>query len=106
VLDQKGQRGQKLLDSFFRRRRILAATQIDNDPGHISEERHRNVGADELQKRSDHAQFDDKVATVGSVADDVAERPDRLLADVLVGRVQEAQEVLDGAGEHDRLCKN
>ena len=67
------------------------------------EEGYGYLWVDEGEEGLDDAQLDDVVAEVRPVADDVAQGPHRLLAHVLVRRVEELQEEGDGAGGHHGL---
>ena len=103
VLDEKGERGQQTSNGVVAGRRILAPTQVDNDPGDVAQECDGYCGRDEAEQGLDDAHLHDQVAALRTVADYVAESPDRLFAHVLIGRLEQAQEVLDRARHDHRL---
>lgn len=68
VENETGERGQELLDGVLGRWRLLAATQVDNDPRDVAQERERYLGPDEREQRLDHAQPNNQIAALRSVS--------------------------------------
>lgn len=52
-------------------------------PGDVPQKRYRNIGIDEGQEGLNDPQWDDVIAKIGTVADNVAQCPHGLLANVL-----------------------
>lgn len=71
-----------LIDGLQGRWWVLVTAKIDNHPGDVAQEADGNVGLHERQQRRHDAHLNDIISQMRSIADDVAECPDRLLADI------------------------
>lgn len=76
---------------------------VNDDPGDVTQELDGDARVDERKQRRDDAERDDIVPELRPVADDVAQRPDGLLAHVLVRRVEQLEKQRDRVGLDDGL---
>ena len=74
------------------RRLRLTAAHVGERPGGVAQHRHLGLGIELLEQRREHVVTEDEIAALGRVARDVAERPNRLLAHVIVRRHEELHE--------------
>ena len=88
-LHEHGQRGRHNVPGRLR----LAAAQIRERPGAVAQHRDLGLGFQLLEQRREHLVREDEVASLGRVARDVAKRPHRLLAHVIVRRHEELHEI-------------
>jgi hypothetical protein len=84
-------------------RRGLAAAEVGEGPDGVAHHRDLWSTLDQLQDRLERARHQHHVAQLRTVARNVAERPDRLLAHVLGGVAEEADEGGDAVGLDDAL---
>lgn len=82
VVNEMTEGWKDLIDGLDRRRRVLVAAQVDDHPRDVAEEADGDVRFDERQQRLHNVHLDDVISKLRSIADDVAERPDGLLANV------------------------
>ena len=74
------------------RRLRLAAAEVGQRPRGVAQHRHLRVRVKLLEQRLQSALRQDQIPALGRVAGNVAERPDRLLAHVVVGAHEELHE--------------
>jgi len=67
MVNKNGKSWQDLADHFNLWWWFLASTQVHHDPRHITQERERNCGSDERDKRLYYAKRNDIVATMRTV---------------------------------------
>ena len=91
VMDKHVKRRQNLLYGLHRGWRILVATQVHHDPGHIPQEGDGYLGINEAQQRLHHPQIDDIIPQHRSIPDNVAQRPHGLLAHILMRAAQQTE---------------
>lgn len=100
--DELGQGGQTGLD-HVEIRLGLPAAEVAEGPSGIPQHGQFAPLVKLLEERLHRPGLQDQVATGGGISRDVPEGPDGLLADVVVGREEEANEDGDGSHFHDHL---
>jgi hypothetical protein len=85
------------------RLRVLAPAEVGEGPGRIAEHAELVVLVEKREQRSERALGEDVIAALWAVAGDVAERPDRLFADIEDRIREEFDEYGHGAGIDDDL---
>lgn len=90
-----------LIDGLNGWRRVLVATQVDNDPSDVAEEADRDIRLDKREQRRNDTHFDDIISQLRTISDDVSKGPHSLFTNVCGWREQETNEKWNGAGVDD-----
>jgi hypothetical protein len=87
-INQFREHGQRGVNQFPVRRGRFPATKIRERPRRVPHHTHLSRIVQEFQERGEGALLKDKVAHFGTVACDVAERPDGLFTDIGFGATE------------------